>query len=179
MMEFASVIAGAALLLLLTATLKGWLASRQLGPWPAASEEDTTEPCPEEFFTRVFTRADWEFVRGLKAGGVERLFERERKKVALAWVRQTAALIRKVISEHARAARQSKNLEFSTEINIFAQFLMLMAVCGILSVAVQIAGPLWLGGLAHFAQTLSQRLTKLQESFQAGVPAQTGEAGSA
>jgi len=55
----------------------------------------------------------------------------------------------------------------------------LMAVCGILSVAVQIAGPLWLGGLAHFAQTLSQRLTKLQESFQAGVPAQTGEAGSA
>jgi len=78
--------------------------------------------------------------------------------------------------KRARAcARQSKNLEFSTEINIFAQFLMLMAVCGILSVAVQIAGPLWLGGLAHFAQTLSQRLTKLQESFQAGVPHRQGK----
>jgi len=179
MMEVAGVIAGAALLLLLTAALKGWLASRQLEPWPAASQEDTTEPCPEEFVTRVFSRVDWEFVRGLKAGGIERLFEQERKKVALVWVRQTAALIRKVISEHARAARQSKNLEFSTEISIFAQFLMLMIVCGILSMAVQIAGPLWLGGLAHFAQGLAQRVAKLHESFPMGVPAQTGEAGSA
>src|SRR5260370_20589655 len=98
MMEFASVIAGAVLLLLLTAALKGWLAARQLGPWPAASEEDTTEPCPEEFFTRVFTRADWEFVRRLKPGGVERLFERVRQKVSLSSVRQTAALSRKVLS---------------------------------------------------------------------------------
>jgi len=178
-MEVAGVIAGAALLLLLTTALKGWLASRQLEPWPAASQEDTTEPCPEEFVTRVFSRVDWEFVRGLKAGGIERLFEQERKKVALVWVRQTAALIRKVISEHARAARQSKNLEFSTEISIFAQFLMLMIVCGILSMAVQIAGPLWLGGLAHFAQGLAQRVAKLHESFPMGVPAQTGEAGSA
>jgi hypothetical protein len=178
MMEFTGVIAGAALLLLLTAALNGWRASRQSGAWPA-SEEDTTEPCPEELVNRIFSRADREFVHGLKAGGIERLFEQERKKVALVWVRQTAALIRKVISEHARAARQSKNLEFSTEINIFAQFLMLMIVCGILSMAVQIAGPLWLGGLAHFAQGLTQRVTKLQESFQAGAPAQTGEARSA
>ena len=180
MIAFSSLIAGIALLLLLmAAATKGWLASRQLGARSAASEEDTSEPCPEEFITRVFSRADWEFVRGLKAGGIERLFEQERKKVALVWVRQTSALIRKVIGEHARAARQSKNLEFSTEINIFAEFLMLMAVCGILSVAVQIAGPLWLGVLAHFAQTLSQRVTKLQESFQAGVLANAREAGSA
>jgi tRNA G26 N,N-dimethylase Trm1 len=56
---------------------------------------------------------------------------------------------------------------------------MLMGVCGILSVAIQIAGPLWLGDLAHFAQRLAQRVAKLQESFQAGVLANTGEAGSA
>ena len=180
MIEFASVIAGAALLLLLlAAALKGWLASRVLGPGPAASDEDATEPCPEEFVNRVFSRADWEFVLRLKARGIERLFKRERKKVALVWVRQTSALIRTVIKEHARAARQSKNLEFSTEINIFAQFLALMVVCGILSVVIQIAGPLWLGGLAHFAQRLSRRVTKLQESFQAGALANAGEAGSA
>lgn len=179
MMEFASVITGVALLLLLMAVAtKGWLASRRLQA-SATSEEDPTEPCPEEFVNRVFSRADWEFVRGLKAGGIERLFEQERKKVALVWVRQTSALIRKVMSEHTRAARQSKNLDFSTEINIFAHFVMLMAVCGILSMAIQIAGPLWLGGLAQFAQNLSQRVTKLQESFQTGGLANPGEAGSA
>lgn len=181
MIEFSSLIAGVALLLLLMAvTTKGWLASRGLQePASATSEEEPTEPCPEEFVSRVFSRADWEFVRGLEAGGIERLFEQERKKVALVWVRQISAMIGKVMREHARAARQSKNLEFSTEIDIFAQFLMLMCVCGILSVAIRIAGPLWLGGLAYFAQRLSQRVAKLQESFQAGVLAQAGKAGPA
>jgi len=40
---------------------------------------------------------------------MERLFEQERKKVALVWVRLTSALVRNAIREHARAARQSKN----------------------------------------------------------------------
>jgi hypothetical protein len=127
--------------------------------------------------SRIFSRADWEFVRGLKAGGIERLFERERKRVALVWVRQTSAIIRKVMREHAAAARQSENLKFSMEINILAQFFALMAVCGTLSMAIQIAGPVWLGGLAHFAQRLSQQVTKLQESFQAGILAKAEGAG--
>jgi hypothetical protein len=178
MMEFASVIAGAVLLLLLTAAaLKGWLASRPLISGPAG-EEDTTEPCPEELVNRVFSRTDWDFVHGLRAGGIERLFEQERKKVALVWVRQTSRMVRKVMDEHAQAARQSKNLKISTEIDIFGQFLMLMAVCAILSAAIQLAGPLRLGGLAYFAQRLSQRMSKLQETFRAGVLANAGEAGS-
>jgi hypothetical protein len=181
MIEFASLIAGVVLLLLLMGVAtRGWLESRQLqDPTPAASEEDATEPCPEEFVFRIFSSADWEFVRGLKTGSIERLFERERKKVAVVWVHQTSAMIRKVMREHARAARHSKNLEFSTEINILAQFLILMAVCGALSVAIQIAGPLWLGSLARLAQRLSQRVTKLQESFQTGVLEKVGGAGPA
>jgi hypothetical protein len=180
MIEFGSVIAGAVLLLLLmVATLRGWLASRSLEPGRAASEEGASEPCPAELVDRVFSRADWEFVRGLQARGIERLFQQERKKIALVWVGQTSALIRRVIGEHARAARQSKNLEFSTEIKIVAQFLVLMAVCGILSAAIQIAGPMPLGGLAHFAQRLSQRVSKLQETFQSGDLANAGETGSA
>jgi hypothetical protein len=180
MIEFGSVIAGVVLLLLLmVATLKGWLASRPLETGRAASEEDASEPCPAELVDRVFSPVDWEFVRGLQARGIERLFQQERKKVALVWVRQISALIRKVINEHARVARQSENLEFSTEINIVAQFLVLLAVCGILSAAIQIAGPTSLGGLAHFAQRLSQRVNKLQETFQAGALANAGETGSA
>jgi hypothetical protein len=180
MIEFASVIAGVVLLVLLTlAVLKGWLASRRSEPRLAASEEDAIERCPEEFVNRVFSRCDWEFVHALRAASIERLFDQERKKVALVWVRQTSAVVRKVMHEHAQAARQSKNLEFSTEINLLGQFLMLMAVCGMLAVAIQLAGPLWLGGLAYFAQRLSQRVAKLQESFQTGILASAGEAGSA
>jgi hypothetical protein len=55
----------------------------------------------------------------------------------------------------------------------------LMTVCGILSIALQIAGPLWIGGLAHFAQRLSLRVAKLQESFQADALAQAAGRGTA
>jgi hypothetical protein len=179
--EFLGLAAGVVLLLSLMAmATKGWLASRRLrDAGLARSEEDVAEPCPEEFVQRVFSRGDWEFVRGLGAGSIERLFKQERKKVALVWVRQTSATIRKVIRTHAEAARQSKNLEFSTEINILAQFLALIVVCGILSIAIQTAGPVRLSGLAHFAQRLSQQVTKLQESFQAGLLAKAGGAGAA
>ena len=179
MIGSASLIAGAMLLLLLLAVVtKGWLAARQLQDVARASrEEDAMEPCAQEVVSRIFSRADWEFVRGLKAGRIERLFVRERKRIALVWVRQTSAIIRRVMREHAEAARQSANLKFSTEINIQAQFLTLMAVCGTLAVAIQIAGPLWLGGLAQYAQRLSRQVIELQESFQAGSLAKAEGAG--
>jgi hypothetical protein len=164
--ELSSVIIGIVVLLLGLA-INGWLAARHLQETAlASSEADAAPPCPEVFVSRVFSRGDWEFVRGLKAHAVERLFRRERKKVALVWVRQTSMVIRKAMREHAEAARQSENLEFSTEINILAQFLILMVVCGILSVAIEVAGPLFLGGLARLAQSLSQRAAKVHESLQ-------------
>lgn len=181
MIELSGLIAGVVLLLLLIAVAtKGWLASRNLHEPPLARvEEDITEPCPEEFVSRIFSRVDWNFVRRVRSGGIERLFERERRTVALVWVRHTSAMIRRVMREHAEAARQSKNLEASVEINILAQYLSLMAVCGILSIAIQIAGPLWVAGLAHFAQTLSLRVAKLQESFQADALAEAAGRGTA
>jgi hypothetical protein len=178
MIGSASLVAGAVLLLFLAVVTKGWLAARQLQDVaPASREEDAMEPCAQEVVSRIFSRGDWEFVRGLKTGRIERLFKQERKRVALVWVRQTSAIIRKVMREHGEAARQSANLKFSMEINIFAQFLALMAVCGTLALAIQITGPVWLGGLAHYAQRLSQQVTKLQESFQAGGLAKAAGAG--
>ena len=168
MMEFSSLVAGALLLLILLVATLRLLASRNLQEPPLArGEEDITEPCPEEFVSRIFSRDDWEFVRGIKCGSIERLFSRERKRVALAWVRQTSAMIRRVMRGHAEAARQSRNLAVSVEISILTQYVALMAVCALLSLAIQIAGPLWLGGLAQFAQRLSLRVAKAQESFQA------------
>ena len=181
MIPFLSLIAGVALLLLLlVVATKGWLASRELGDALLARvEEDVTEPCPEEFVSRIFSQSDWDFVRGLRAASIERLFRRERRCVALAWVRQTSVMIRRVMRGHVEAARQSKDLEVSVEVRIFAQYLALIAVCGILSMAIQIAGPLWLGGLAHFAQRLSIRVARLQESFQANTLPEAARPGTA
>jgi hypothetical protein len=180
MIEFSGLLAGVVLLLVLMAVAtKGWLASRDLTePTVGSSEDELTEPCTEEFVSQVFSRNDWEFVHGLKTRRVESLFARERKRLALIWMRQTSAMIRKAMREHADAARQSKNLEFRSEISILMQFLILMAGCAILTAAIQTAGPVRLSGLAHFAQRLSQQVTTLQESFQVGVLAKARGAGA-
>jgi hypothetical protein len=171
MIDSLGLIAGVLLVVtLMVVATKGWMGSRQL-PDPAfgPSEGEVTEPCPKEFVSRVFSRGDWEFVQGLKSHGIERLFEHERKKVALVWVRQTSALVRKAVREHAYAARQSKNLEFLREVNILSQFLILILSCRVLSIAIHIAGPVRLSGLAQFAQRLSQQVDTLQGALQAGV----------
>ena len=167
------------LLILMAVATKGWMGARQLQEPPTGPiEGEVTEPCPKEFVSMVFSRSDWEFVHGLKSREVERLFEQERKKVALVWIRQTSALVRKAVSEHAFAARQSKNLDFLKEINILAQFLILITSCWILTIAIQTAGPVWLSGLANYAQRLSQQVSNLQGAFQAGVLANANEKGA-
>ena len=171
MIEQSTLIFGVVLSLMLMAlVVKGWMAARNLQESaPLAGEIETAQACPEVFVSRVFSRDDWQYVHGLKSTGIARLSQRERKKVALVWVRQTSLTIRKAMSEHARAARQSQNLESSTEIAIFLRFLILMVLCGILSVAIQTVGPLFLAGLARFAQRLSQRVVKVHESFESGT----------
>ena len=174
MTELSLIIGGTVLVLvLLTLTKRGWLASQNLQAPLESSDEEITEGCPEEFVQRIFSRADWDFVRSLKSRNLERSYERERKIVALVWVRQTLKLIGTVMRGHAEAARQSKNLQISTEFRILAQYLILMAVCWMLVMAIQIGGPLWVGRLAEYAQGLSLRIEKLHESFQANAFAQT------
>src|ERR1700716_3720021 len=72
MIGFASLTAGVVLLLsLLGLATKGWLASRRVRKAaPARADEDVVEPCPEEFVQRVFSPADWGFVRSVRAGGI-------------------------------------------------------------------------------------------------------------
>jgi hypothetical protein len=174
-MGFASLLAGIALLLLLlAAAAKGWLTSRGLNEMSIFSEEDAMmEKCAEETVSNIFSRSDWEFVQSLKMGSIEKAFQRERKRVALIWVRQTSAMVQRVMQAHMKAARESTNLEVSTETKILGHFLLLMTVCGILSTAIQVGGPLWLSGLAHFADRQSRRVTQLQQAMQAAVPARS------
>jgi hypothetical protein len=171
MIDFLGLIAGVLLVVTLMAVAtKGWMGSRRLPDFAfGRSEGEVTEPCPKEFVSRVFSRSDWEFIRGLKSHCMERLFEQERKTVALVWVHQTSALVRRAIREHADAARQTQNLDSLRELNILSQFLMLILCCRVLSIAIHIAGPVRLSGLAQFAQRLSQQVGRLQGSLQAGV----------
>src|ERR1700759_3092955 len=71
--------------------------------------------CPPEFAARIFWPADWTFVSGEKSPEVVRLFQHERRVVALVWVHQTKDAIHRIMREHTHATRQSQDLRLATE----------------------------------------------------------------
>ena len=132
---------------------------------PLFDDEASLDPCPPEFVTRIFSPIDWDFVTCTKSRELQKLFRRERKLVALVWVHQTSRTIRRIMREHTEATRQSHDLHFATEIKLVAMYAELMLICGMLLLAIQSAGPQRVGGLAGYAQTLSQRLAQAQQDF--------------
>lgn len=167
MIAFWSVsIAFVLLLLMVLLGAKQMLSQRELQDGFDALDGDAVEPCPREFAERIFARSDWEFVSKLKSRGIENFFQRERKSVALLWVQQTASRIRRVMREHGKAVRSSRDLEFATEVKLFWRYSELMLVCGVLFISIYLAGPMRLRGLAIYAQALSQRIAEAQERFQ-------------
>src|SRR5260370_40607570 len=97
------------------------------------------------FESKIFPQDDWPYVRGMKSTGLEKLFRKERKSVALVWGRQTSSGIRRIMREHAAAARQSSNLEPPTELKIFIQFAALLMTCEAMRAGIHVAGPLGVG----------------------------------
>jgi hypothetical protein len=130
-------------------------------------DEATGDPalCPPEFAARIFSPADWTFVSGEKSPEVARLFRHERRVVALVWVHQTKTAIHRIMREHTRMTRHSQDLNLTTEAKLFAHYLQLVAICDLLILAIQSAGPSRVGTLATYAASLSQNFADAQHAL--------------
>jgi hypothetical protein len=167
-------IAGTLLLLLVLLAAKGVTAAREL---PSTSDAPLLEAaadspaCPPRFAGSIFSPRDSKFVSSIKSPQLEKLFRHERKVVALFWVRQTSAAIQRTMREHAQVARSSPDLQPVTELKLALLFAGLMLICGVIFIVVRVAGPLWIGRLAHYADAHLQRLAQIQQSFKSSTSA--------
>lgn len=129
--------------------------------------EATGDPsiCPPEFAARLFSPADWTFVSGEKSPEVLRLFQHERRVVALVWVHQTKTAIHRIMREHTHVARQSQDLHLATEAKLVFHYVQLMAICDLLILAIQSAGPARVGSFATYAASLSQSFADAQHAL--------------
>ncbi len=128
-------------------------------------EAEGGRPCPREFVERIFSREDWESVASTKCPQLMKAFREERKTLALLWVMQTARAIHQVLREHVEASRRNPDLEFGTEVKLVLQYAQLMLICGLLFLAIESAGTVWLGALALQAERLSQGIANVQQSL--------------
>ena len=128
-------------------------------------EDEIASGCPAEFVTQIFARDDLEFVSGLGSSQLKKFFAQERKSVALFWVQQTSAQIRRIMREHLQASGRSRDLELGTEAGILLRYGGLQFLCGVLFVSIELAGPQGLQGLAARAEALAQRIREAQLGF--------------
>jgi hypothetical protein len=121
--------------------------------------------CPPEFAARIFSPADWAFVSGEKSAEVLRLFRHERRVVALVWVHQTKTAIHRIMREHNRASSQSRDLSVATEAKLWGHYFQLVAICDLLILAIQSAGPSRVGTLATYTASLSHSFADAQHAL--------------
>jgi hypothetical protein len=132
-------------------------------------EEGLGEACPPEFVSKIFSDEDQQFVSGMHSPQLEKLFRRERNGVAMVWVRQTSALIRKIMRQHLQASRRSQDLQFSTEARLFLQYAQVRFLCAFLFVSIELLGPQKLRGAALYVHELAQRIGRAQEALHAAA----------
>jgi hypothetical protein len=134
---------------------------------------DAVEVCPPEFVSQIFSGQDLAFISRLESPDLKRHFLRERSAVALLWVQQTTAAIRRIMRRHLEASRLSEDIEFAMEARIFLQYAQLRLICGVLFLLIGLAGPQRLHGMALCADKLTQRIGDVLREFESG--ARTGE----
>jgi len=138
------------------------------------SEEQTAAalpaaPSPPEVLERIFEPGDSDFVARQHSRGAQKLFHRERKRLAYLWLRQIRQEVANVRRFHAEMARKSANLHPGTEIRIAVDCLLVSAVCWLLAVAIFFLGPIHARGMARYASDLSAQLWSLAGKS-AGIP---------
>jgi hypothetical protein len=115
---------------------------------------------PAELVLRIFSPKDREFIRLTHSPCLQRLYQEERRKVALHWVRQTSREVSTIMRHHRLNSRYSKNVNAAAEAKLFGQYLELRFLCGALQFLIQLLGPHALGDLASHAAKLHEQLSR-------------------
>lgn len=164
-----AMIAAVVLLVLILVWIRVAATSREL---PLASDEwqfgkgDNREACPPEFVSRIFSDDDLAFVCRQGSHELKRFFRRERSAVALLWVQETSAAIRRIMRRHLEASRLSEDLEFAVEVKVFLQYAQLRVTCGVLFLLIGLAGPHRLRGMALYTGRRTQRIGAYLREFE-------------
>lgn len=167
-----SALIGAAVLLLVIlvwarAGARLWKSNADWDPVPP-HEDESTAACPMELVRQIFSAQDAEFLARLKSPHLEKLFQRERTTVALLWIQQNSAAIRRIMRSHVEASRRSEDLEFAVEVRVFLLYVQLRLICGVLFLFVGLAGPHRLRGMALYAERLTQSIGGVHREFESG-----------
>ena len=150
---------GAALLLLL------WLAGRRSYAASTAPDDLYSEYLvrlpPRGLLGRCLALEDVEYAVALGSPEVLRLLLRERRRLALGWLRQTRREASRLFRLHIRMARHASVLRPGAELRLFLQFGVFFLLYQVLAGTVRLYGPFRARTFVNSVQSLADLLGRL------------------
>lgn len=128
-----------------------------------------SELLPDWFVDRLFSEEDWKFARGHASSDIPSLFDRERKIVALFWLKQTQEHVARLLDFHVRMARQRPDLKPIVEIKLTFEYAQFQLLCKLLAVMIRMVGPIRVRSLAGYAVSAATHLGKVSEKVLADL----------
>src|SRR5260370_35987949 len=77
---------------------------------------------------RIFGPEDWDFVSRETPTEIQRMFQRERTVLAIAWLRRTRLQVSQVMRAHVTVAQQSEDLKLATEIRLAMSYVLFLVL---------------------------------------------------
>ena len=101
---------------------------------------------------RIFGPQDWDFVSRETTSEIQRIFQRERTVLAIAWLRRTRFQVSQVMRAHVEAVQQSEDLRLATEIRLALSYFLFLFLCN------SLIGWVWLHGPVRTRKIVGQTL---------------------
>jgi len=138
-----------------------------------------SELLPDWFVDRLFSEKDWKFARGHASTHIPSLFDRERKTVALSWLKQTQEHVARLMNFHLRMARQRPDLKPFVEIKLTLEYAQFQLLCKLLAGLIRMVGPIRARSVAGYAVNIATHLGAVSEKALAdlnnAVPVNAGD----
>jgi hypothetical protein len=140
---------------------------------PAASEEVPAGLPDRAIMERILSPEDARYIASLRLPRVYRLFLRDRRLLALAWLRAIRAEATRLFGAHTRAVRQTQDLRPMMEVRVACSFALFMLNYAVIAGLVRWYGPFGAGAILRVFDSLSGAMERLsrQVAGNSGAPA--------
>ena len=112
---------------------------------------------------RIFSPRDWDFVSRETPSEIQRMFQRERTVLAIAWLRRTRLQVSQVMRAHVLGVHHSDDLQLATELRLALSYVLFLVLCDFL------IGLIWLRGPVRARRIVGQTFhwaTRLRAAFE-------------
>lgn len=153
----------------LVAALLGWALYRIVRAGDSLNGS-AAEAHPAFIAEAVFSPRDWIFIQQQASSQLHSLFIRERRALAIQWLRDCLARIRTVRASHLRQSRHSQDLNAVAEAKLLLLFFYLSMLCRCLLLAVRFVHPATPYAIALYIQNRAGKVLPAQPTVLSRVP---------